>query len=58
VVLSRAREHLRLQRSMDPAATNPHTVDEWMKLTQSCSATTHDQAVYIHVTRRAAETRQ
>jgi D-alanine transaminase len=38
--------------------TNPHTVDEWMKLTQELLG--HhpgDQAVYIHVTRGAPQKR-
>jgi D-alanine transaminase len=56
----RAREHFeRLQRSMDEIQlTNPHTVDEWMKLTQELLG--HhpgDQAVYIHVTRGAPQKR-
>ena len=56
----RAREHFeRLQRSMDEIQlTNPHTVDEWMKLTQELLG--HhpgDQAVYVHVTRGAPQKR-
>jgi D-alanine transaminase len=52
----RAREHFeRLQRSMDEIQlANPHTVDEWMKLTGDLLR--HhpgDQAVYIQVTRGA-----
>jgi D-alanine transaminase len=55
-VALRAREHFeRLQRSMDEIKlANPHTVDEWMKLTDELLA--HhpgDQAVYIQVTRGA-----
>jgi D-alanine transaminase len=52
----RAREHFeRLQRSMDEIRlTNPHTVDEWTKITEELLR--HhpgDQAVYIQVTRGA-----
>ena len=52
----RAREHFeRLQRSMDEIALqNPHTVDQWMRLTDELLR--HhpgDQAVYIQVTRGA-----
>src|SRR5689334_12821646 len=52
----RAREHFeRLQRSMDEIQLkNPHSVDEWMKLTDELLR--HhpgDQAVYIQVTRGA-----
>jgi D-alanine transaminase len=50
----RAREHFeRLQRSMDEIRlANPHTVDEWIAVTQALLA--HhpgDQSVYIQVTR-------
>ncbi|HXZ48580.1 MAG TPA: D-amino acid aminotransferase [Usitatibacter sp.] len=50
----RAREHFeRLQRSMDEIGlANPHTVDEWIALTQELLA--HhpgNQAVYVQVTR-------
>jgi D-alanine transaminase len=50
----RAREHFeRLQRSMDEIRlANPHTVDEWIAITQALLA--HhpgDQSVYIQVTR-------
>jgi D-alanine transaminase len=56
----RAREHFeRLQRSMDEIRLdNPHTVDEWMRLTGELLA--HhpgDQAVYIQVTRGAPQKR-
>jgi D-alanine transaminase len=56
----RAREHFeRLQRSMDEIQlTNPHSVDEWMKVTQDLLR--HhpgDQAVYIQVTRGAPQKR-
>ena len=59
-VALRAREHFeRLQRSMDEIQlTNPHTVDEWMKITQELLR--HhpgDQAVYIQVTRGAPQKR-
>src|SRR5207253_3505805 len=52
----RAREHFeRLQRSMDEIRLrNPHTVDEWIALTQELLA--HhpgNQSVYIQVTRGA-----
>jgi D-alanine transaminase len=52
----RAREHFeRLQRSMDEIALrNPHSVDEWIALTQELLA--HhpgNQSVYIQVTRGA-----
>jgi D-alanine transaminase len=52
----RAREHFeRLQRSMDEIAlANPHTVDEWIALTDELLA--HhpgNQSVYIQVTRGA-----
>jgi D-alanine transaminase len=52
----RAREHFeRLQRSMDEIQLkNPHSTDEWMKLTHELLR--HhpgDQAVYIQVTRGA-----
>ena len=52
----RAREHFeRLQRSMDEIRlANPHSVDEWMKITEELLR--HhpgDQAVYIQVTRGA-----
>jgi D-alanine transaminase len=52
----RAREHFeRLQRSMDEIQLdNPHTVDEWMKLTaELLRHHPGDQAVYIQVTRGA-----
>jgi len=52
----RAREHFeRLQRSMDEIQlANPHTVDEWMKLTRELLRHhAGDQAVYIQVTRGA-----
>ena len=50
----RGREHFeRLQRSMDEIAlANPHTVDEWLRLSRELLA--HhpgDQALYIQVTR-------
>ena len=53
-VMLRGREHFeRLQRSMDEIRLkNPHTVDEWMALTQALLA--HhpgNQSVYIQVTR-------
>src|SRR6476619_1026927 len=53
-VMLRAREHFeRLQRSMDEIRLkNPHTVDEWIAISQALLA--HhpgDQALYIHVTR-------
>jgi D-alanine transaminase len=53
-VMLRGREHFeRLQRSMDEIRlTNPHTVDEWMKLARDLLA--HhpgNQSVYIQVTR-------
>jgi len=56
----RAREHFeRLQRSMDEIRLqNPHSVDEWMKITQELLR--HhpgDQAVYIQVTRGAPQKR-
>ena len=56
----RAREHFeRLQRSMDEIALrNPHTVDEWMRLTEELLA--HhpgNQSVYIQVTRGAPKKR-
>ena len=56
----RAREHFeRLQRSMDEIGlTNPHTVEEWMRLTDELLR--HhpgDQAVYIQVTRGAPQKR-
>ena len=56
----RAREHFeRLQRSMDEIALrNPHTVDEWLRLTTELLA--HhpgNQSVYIQVTRGAPEKR-
>ena len=56
----RGREHFeRLQRSMDEIKlANPHSVDEWMKLTQELLR--HhpgDQAVYIQVTRGAPQKR-
>jgi len=56
----RAREHFeRLQRSMDEIQlANPHTVDEWMKITADLLR--HhpgDQAVYIQVTRGAPQKR-
>jgi D-alanine transaminase len=56
----RAREHFeRLQRSMDEIALrNPHTVDEWLRLTGELLA--HhpgNQSVYIQVTRGAPEKR-
>lgn len=59
-VALRAREHFeRLQRSMDEIKlSNPHTVDEWMKLADELLA--HhpgDQAVYIQVTRGAPQKR-
>jgi D-alanine transaminase len=50
----RAREHFeRLQRSMDEIQlTNPHSVDEWMKITaELLRHHPGDQAVYIQVTR-------
>jgi D-alanine transaminase len=56
----RAREHFeRLQRSMDEIQLrNPHTVDEWIRLTGELLA--HhpgNQAVYIQVTRGAPQKR-
>jgi D-alanine transaminase len=56
----RAREHFeRLQRSMDEIQlSNPHSVDEWMKITADLLR--HhpgDQAVYIQVTRGAPQKR-
>ena len=59
-VALRAREHFeRLQRSMDEIKlANPHTVEEWMKLTEELLR--HhpgDQAVYIQVTRGAPQKR-
>jgi D-alanine transaminase len=56
----RGREHFeRLQRSMDEIQlVNPHTVDEWMKVTEELLR--HhpgDQAVYIQVTRGAPQKR-
>jgi len=56
----RAREHFeRLQRSMDEIQlANPHTVDEWMKLTgELLRHHPGDQAVYIQVTRGAPQKR-
>lgn len=55
-----AREHFeRLQRSMDEIQlTNPHTVNEWIELTQELLA--HhpgNQSVYVHVTRGAPQKR-
>jgi D-alanine transaminase len=57
----RAREHFeRLQRSMDEIGlANPHTVDEWMRITADLLR--HhpgDQAVYIQVTRGAPNKRE
>ena len=52
----RAREHFeRLQRSMDEIKlTNPHSVDEWIRLTEELLRHHKgDQAVYVHVTRGA-----
>jgi D-alanine transaminase len=59
-VALRAREHFeRLQRSMDEIRlNNPHTLDEWIRLTDELLA--HhpgNQAVYIQVTRGAPEKR-
>ncbi len=56
----RAREHFeRLQRSMDEIAlANPHTVDEWLRITGELLA--HhpgNQSVYIQVTRGAPKKR-
>ncbi len=56
----RAREHFeRLQRSMDEIAlANPHSVDEWMGITDALLR--HhpgDQAVYIQVTRGTPQKR-
>ena len=53
-VMLRGREHFeRLQRSMDEIRLdNPHTVDQWLAITQALLA--HhpgNQSVYIHVTR-------
>ena len=59
-VMLRAREHFeRLQRSMDEIRLdNPHTVDEWMKLTgELLRHHPGDQAVYIQVTRGAPQKR-
>ncbi|HUQ27959.1 MAG TPA: aminotransferase class IV [Usitatibacter sp.] len=56
----RAREHFeRLQRSMDEIQlSNPHTVDEWMKVTgELLRHHPGDQAVYIQVTRGAPQKR-
>ena len=56
----RAREHFeRLQRSMDEIhLVNPHTVDEWMRLTaELLRHHKGDQAVYIQVTRGAPQKR-
>jgi len=59
-VALRAREHFqRLQRSMDEIGlANPHTVDEWLRITDALLA--HhpgNQSVYIQVTRGAPEKR-
>ena len=59
-VALRAREHFeRLQRSMDEIKlANPHSVDEWMRITDELLR--HhpgDQAVYIQVTRGAPQKR-
>ena len=59
-VMLRGREHFeRLQRSMDEIRLpNPHTVDEWLRLTQDLLA--HhpgNQSVYIQVTRGVPPTR-
>ena len=59
-VALRAREHFeRLQRSMDEIGLkNPHTVDEWLQLTEELLA--HhpgNQSVYIQVTRGAPQKR-
>ena len=56
----RAREHFeRLQRSMDEIKLqNPHTVEDWMKLTaELLRHHPGDQAVYIQVTRGAPQKR-
>ena len=55
-----AREHFeRLQRSMDEIQLkNPHTVDEWMRVTRELlKHHAGDQAVYIQVTRGAPQKR-
>jgi D-alanine transaminase len=57
----RGREHFeRLQRSMDEIGlSNPHSVDEWMRVTSELLR--HhpgDQAVYIQVTRGAPNKRE
>lgn len=59
-VALRAREHFeRLQRSMEEIKlSNPHTVDEWMKVTaELLRHHPGDQAVYIQVTRGAPQKR-
>jgi D-alanine transaminase len=56
----RAREHFeRLQRSMDEIQlTNPHSVEDWMKVTgELLRHHPGDQAVYIQVTRGAPQKR-
>ena len=56
----RGREHFeRLQRSMDEIGlVNPHSVDEWMRLTEELLRHhSGDQAVYIQVTRGAPQKR-
>jgi D-alanine transaminase len=56
----RGREHFeRLQRSMDEIGlANPHTVDEWMQLTQELlQHHPGNQSVYIQVTRGAPQKR-
>jgi D-alanine transaminase len=59
-VMLRGREHFeRLQRSMDEIGlANPHSVDEWMALSQQLLA--HhpgNQSIYVQVTRGAPEKR-
>ena len=59
-VMLRGREHFeRLQRSMDEIRlANPHTVEEWLRITQELLA--HhpgNQSVYIQVTRGVPPTR-
>jgi D-alanine transaminase len=59
-VMLRGREHFeRLQRSMDEIRlSNPHTVDEWLRITEELLA--HhpgNQSVYIQVTRGVPPTR-
>jgi D-alanine transaminase len=56
----RGREHFeRLQRSMDEIGlANPHTVDEWLRLTEELlQHHPGNQSVYIQVTRGAPEKR-